>query len=272
MLTYIFFNTLIYGSIAFALSAYFGYGKYLNVALGSFMILWTYTAISIIDYGWSRASLATIFAMIICYVLVNYVVLNRFSNEKQRDLFGLIFTLWASILVENVTNMIYGPVPTSIQLGTFSRWWLCIALVVINALVIYIFNWSFLGKIWKGIYVNTWSIRALGVRVNTMLHALFLALLPCTIAIGVLIADQGTLTANDNLFYIIKGIGIMIMVGIDKKEFIYLGALLYVIIEYVMFVLGGLPVSFKEALILIIILLVLLFRPEGLLSTKARKI
>lgn len=81
-------------------------------------------------------------------------------------------------------------------------------------------------------------MRSLGVHVDKMLQALFLALLPGVIAIGVLIADQGTLRASDNLFYIIKGIGIMIMVGIDKKEFIYLGALLYVIIEYVMFVHG----------------------------------
>lgn len=140
MLTYIFFNTLIYGSIAFALSAYFGYGKYLNVTLGSFMILGTYTVISIIDYGWSRASLAILLAMIACYMMINHIVLHWFPSEKQRDLFGLIFTIGASILVENVTNMIYGPVPTSIHLPTLPRWLLLIVLIAINGLVIYIFR------------------------------------------------------------------------------------------------------------------------------------
>ncbi len=87
MISYILFNTLIYGSIAFILSTYFGYGKYLNVAVGSFMILGTYTILHILQVGRSRAAVCTIAVMILLYWAINTIVLYYFRNEKQRDLF-----------------------------------------------------------------------------------------------------------------------------------------------------------------------------------------
>ncbi len=140
MLTYILFNTLIYGSIAFALSVYFGYGKYLNVAVGSYMILGTYTIVSIFNNGRSRAYIAIILAMVACYMITNYIILHWFQNEQQRDLFGLIFTIGASILIENITNVIYGPVPVSLHIRSISWIWLATILLIINLIIIYIFH------------------------------------------------------------------------------------------------------------------------------------
>jgi len=51
-----------------------------------------------------------------------------------------------------------------------------------------------------------------------------------------LILNETNLRASDGLFYLIKGIGIMILVGVAKKEYMYLGALLYVFIEYLLFI------------------------------------
>ena len=64
----------------------------------------------------------------------------------------------------------------------------------------------------------------------------------------------------------------MIMVGVEKREYIFLGALMYVAIEYILFIGLGLPIEFKETCILVIILAILLIKPQGLFSIKARQI
>jgi branched-subunit amino acid ABC-type transport system permease component len=70
----------------------------------------------------------------------------------------------------------------------------------------------------------------------------------------------------------IKALGIMILVGTTRKEYLFLGALLYVLVEYGLFIVWGLPISYKETLILLVILGVLLFRPEGIFARRERKI
>ncbi len=54
----------------------------------------------------------------------------------------------------------------------------------------------------------------------------------------------------------------MIMIGLEKKEYIYLGALVYVALEYIIFIGLGMPIQYKETLILVIILAILLIKPE----------
>lgn len=272
MTSYILFNTLIYGSIAFILASYFAYGKYLNASLGSFMILGTYAIIRIVKSGRSRESLIVIVSMIILYIVINFIVLHYFRSEKQRDLFGLIFTFGSAIFLENSTSVLFGPTSTSISVWEISTWYLVIALIVINTTIIYAFHRSYTGKIRKGIYTNTPAIRALWVNTNSMLQKLFMLFLPCLLLIGFVIANESTLRASDNLFYLIKWIGIMIMVWLEKKELIYVGALLYVVMEYLLFIQRWVPLSYKEALILVIILVILLARPQWLFSIRSRKI
>ena len=51
----------------------------------------------------------------------------------------------------------------------------------------------------------------------------------------------------------------------DKRQYVYLGALIYVVyvvIEYLLFITRGLPIGFKETLILLMILLILLVKPS----------
>lgn len=272
MLTYILFNTLIYGSIAFIIASYYAYAKFLNATLGSYMILGTYTAIYMMKYGFSWTSMIIILWLIATYFIINIIVTRSFSNEKQRDLFGLIFTLWGSLLIENIINLIYGPNATSISLRTRTPIWLWVILVLTNLIITYVFHMSYNGKIWQGITTQASSIRSLGININRMMTIMMSVFLPILITIGMIIANEWALKPSDNMFYLIKWIGIMIMVWVEKKQYIYLWALIYVTIEYVLFITRWLPIGFKETLILILILGILLIKPEWLFSLNSRKI
>jgi branched-subunit amino acid ABC-type transport system permease component len=271
MTTYILYNTLIYGSIAFIIASYYAYAKFLNATIWSYMIIWSYVTITMIKYGFSWASLWIIAGMIAFYFIVNLIVIKSFSNEKQRDLFGLIFTLWGALIIENMVNILYWPNAISVELRTRTSWWLAITLAVISIVTTYIFHISYNGKIWQAIYAQASSVRSLWVRIDRMLTILMSALLPCMVLIGVIVANEWAIKPSDNLFYLIKWIGIMIMVWVEKKQYVYLWALIYVIIEYILFIKIGLPIGFKETLILCMILLILLIKPEGLFSLRSRK-
>lgn len=272
MLTYILFNTLIYGTISFIIASYYAYAKFLNATLWSYMILGTYTVIHIMKYGFSWTSMVVIIWLIATYFIINIIVTRSFSNEKQRDLFGLIFTLWGSLLIENIVNIIYGPNATSISLWTRTPAWLLISLLIINCIITYIFHISYNGKIWQGITTQASSIRSLGININRMMTIMMSAFLPILITIGVIIANEWALKPSDNMFYLIKWIGIMIMVWVEKKQYIYLWSLIYVTIEYLLFITRWFPIGFKETLILILILGILLIKPEWLFSLTSRKI
>ncbi|USN58880.1 MAG: hypothetical protein H6767_02040 [Candidatus Peribacteria bacterium] len=64
----------------------------------------------------------------------------------------------------------------------------------------------------------------------------------------------------------------MVLVGLRKIEYTLIGACIYVIIEYLLFVEVGLSITYKEALILFIILILLVFKPNGIFSLTSRKI
>ncbi|MEI7477608.1 MAG: hypothetical protein WCJ81_03690 [bacterium] len=57
------------------------------------MIIGAYVGISIIKYGLSLTSVWILLGIVAFYFIVNTIVTRSFRNEKQRDLFGLIFTL-----------------------------------------------------------------------------------------------------------------------------------------------------------------------------------
>lgn len=272
MLSYVLFNTLVYWTIAFILSWYFAYAKYLNLATWSFMILATYAISSWVRNWRSPQHMGIIVGAFLLHRLVNYSILHYFKNEKQRDLFWFIFTLGCSILVENSTQIIYGSSPASLDSMPISRIRLAIILLSMHLLIRYIFKKSYLWIVRQGIYSNTSAICSLGIRTSLLLHTLFSCFFFLSIALSIAIAQQWAIRPSDHLFYMIKGLGIMILVWITKRQYIYVGALLYVILEYVLFIVWWLPLGYKEALILLLLLILLLFKPEWLFSFRQRSI
>ena len=267
-ISYILFNSLVYGIVAFVMMSFFAYIKVLNFALWIVMILLAYI-IQIIYSQWINSiTITLLIGTIIIYLFINWLILKYFKNTKKRELFGLVFTLGASILLENLVNYIFGPNAVSIWGFSLNNTMMLIGFVLINMWVFYFIKRSFLGKIFKGIFENVNVIKSLGFKTNKNLQifSLFLLLLLWVTAWMLLI--NWNVRASDALFYLIKGIWIMILVGITKIEYVFVGTLLYVLLEYVLFIKLWLPIAYKETLVLIIMLLVLMIKPQGLFTRK----
>ena len=154
----------------------------------------------------------------------------------------------------------------------FSRQLLLIIFIVLFVLFYYLYKNTLLGAMLRGIEENSKTIKSLGIKVNVTLQWLFMGMLILLLVMAFIILNEANLRASDGIFYLIKWIWIMILVGISKKEYMLFGALLYVLMEYLLFIQIWLPISYKETLILIIILWVLFFKPEWLFTLIKRKI
>lgn len=274
MLSYILFNTLIYGSLARCMSVWYRYGKFLNIALWSSMIFGTYTFLYLRENHSVRRVYILIFGGLLgVFILINHITIAYFPHASQRDLFGLIFTLGGSLVIENVCYLIYWPNAISSDMRpTPWIWWLVLFILLIFVISTYVFHISYRGKIRQAIESQTNTVRTLGINITSLLHKLFVCLFPFIIILWIFIANNSSLKPSDNLFYFIKAIGIMIMVGIENKYYLYIGALIYVSIEYLLFISRWLPISYKEGLILFLILMVLLVKPQGLFHLFSRTV
>jgi len=266
------FNSLVYGVIAFVFAGFFAYGKFLNLWIGATMIaLWYCIHWFVVD-GFSTGLLITSIGLVWLTVFVNWLTVHSFKNEKQRDLFGLVFTLGVSIFLENTTNYIFGPTSVGFTDMSISTPLMIALFLWVNLLIRYAFGKSYFGVMMKGIWEQSKTVRSLWINVNKVLYWIFTGLLILLAGTAVMILIEGNMRSSDALFYMIKWIGIMILVGIASKQYIMRGALLYVLLEYLMFITRGWPIAYKETLILVIILLVLIFKPQGLFSFWKRRL
>jgi len=271
-LHYILFNTIVYGSIATTLAAFFAFGKFLNLGIWGFLVLGGYGIHAFINHGFSWEVILALSVFLIVYFFVNWLLLHYFPHPKQRDHVGIVLTLGVSIVLENMIGYVFGPSSVSLSLISLPSWSLFLILLGLLGGFWYIFSKTMLGIILKGMFEHSNVIRWLGVPTMKILQWLFGFFLLLLLANSFLILNETNLRASDGLFYLIKGIGIMILVGVAKKEYMYLGALLYVFIEYLLFIQFWFPISYKETLIIAVIVLVLLAKPEWLFSLAKRRV
>ena len=269
---YVLFNTIVYGGMALVFSTFYAYSKIQHLAIGAIMIFLGYVMYDFITNWFQRITLVITLGLVGFYLLTNRLLLRFFPNEKSRDLLSIVFTLAISMLVENSINMIYGPSSVSlsgIEIGLPVLIWL---FLILNIVMFYIFGMTLFGKMMKGIFERRQVVSSLGIRVGRLQNITFFTLLIILALVAGLILVKSNIRSSDAIFYLIKWIGISILVWFSQKQWVFIGALLYVLLEYAMFIWLGRPIMRKESLILVIVLLVLLFKPEWLFSFGKRSI
>lgn len=270
-LSYILFNTIVYGVLATTLAAFMAYWKFLNLAVAAYFVLSSYVVYQLVTFWFGRGFVAISLLLVWVFFCLHQLLLKLFKNEKQRDLAAIVITLSAAYFLDNIIAYFYGPWSINVQnvqigIGTL------IAIFVLLLLVFYyVFSKSTIWVVLKWIYEKTAVIKSLWVRVDRLLQIVFGMFLILLLATSFLYLTKSAIRPTDGIFFLLKAVGIMIMVWVDKKEYMFVGSLLYVIVEYILFIERWLPIVYKETLILFVILAVLLIKPEGLFSLAKRK-
>ncbi len=263
---YIFLNTLIYGILAIALSWFFAYSKFLNFSVGSWLIALSYIITDVFSHGVGRHTLILFFAFIALYYVSTWVLWRLFPHDTQRDHAWLIITLALGWFLENLINYLYGPSSISLSIVSFPGWLMGLIVLILIVFFYYLFARSTIGAVFTWLFEQSSVIRSIWIHSMMLLQSYYTFVLFLLAGVSFVILNQSSIRSSDNLFYLIKGIGIMILVGVNKKEYMIIWAFLYVLLEYFLFAIWWLPLSYKESLVLLIILLVLVFKPEWLFS------
>jgi len=267
---YILYNSIVYWGMAFVFSAMYVYGKVQHLGIGALMIAIWYLIRQYITHWFSLIWLWWVWALLGFYWVTNWILLKMFPNETQRDLLSIIFTIAISMLIENTINYIYWASSVSLTGIEISLPVLGGIFLGLNAVLLYAFGQTIRGKIMHGISERVQVMRSLGVTSHKLQQRTFWAMLVILALVAILVLAEWNMRWSDSIFYFLKWIWISILVWFGNKKWVFIGAFIYVLLEYLIFIVRNLPIVYKESLILSIILLVIILKPEWLFSIGKR--
>ncbi len=279
----------IYALIALGFVTVFNVTGIINFAQGGFAMLGAMISVTINDLEvlaeWSavpRLALAIIGAILLT-TLIGIIIerVTIFPARNAEPLTLIIITVGVYIAMQGVALMIWGTdsytLPSfttlaardsTIRLGSViikaQSFWIWGTTIVVMAALAYFFERTMWGKALRACAVNRQAARLMGISPNRM-SVLSFALAAALGAIGGIVLAPATRPVYDmGLVLGLKGFVAAIMGGLVNAPAAVLGGILLGMIENVGA--GVTRAGIKDIFAFIILILVLLFRPNGILS------
>lgn len=286
-------NALISGSIyalaSSGMSLSFGLLKILNFAHGHLMMLGVY----LFYYFNSDLSMSITSAAFITFALS--ILIAAFTLEvfvlpfyQYSFILTLVSTLALSNILESVVSMVFGVNVKSLDAGSSMQsiefWGIFITpiqiIIILSAIVILgtiaiIVHKSMLGRRIRALSENSFAAESLGVsKIKTSYLVYVTAVVLATLA-GVLVGYETNMQPTMGTAYTVKAFAAMILGGLGNFWGTIISSYILGLVENLSIGLdfGGysLPAGYKDAFAFVIILLVLLVKPEGIFSKRRRK-
>jgi branched-subunit amino acid ABC-type transport system permease component len=267
--------------VASGLTLIFGVVNVLNFAHGSFYLLgtyFTYQLMQMFNNFWVGLLVGVIGAGIVGMV-IEVLFLRRIYGRDQEGAFQLLMTYAFILIIDDVVKFIWGPeyktIPKpsslmgSLNLGTTIVPTYNIFIIVVGLLVV-LFAWYFLTKTDKGKMVRASSLDRnmlglLGTNVPMIMTLVFGVATAMGGLAGILAAPLRTVTPGAGVEVIIDSMIVVVIGGFGNFWGALLGAL--IIGEVLSFGILWMP-ELATVLTFIVMIIVLIVKPEGLLSKK----
>jgi branched-chain amino acid transport system permease protein len=270
-------NGAIYALIALGFSIIFNSTAIINFAQGEFVMLGALTVISLYSLHLGLP-LAFILAILICTAIG--LAFERLAIRSARDatpISLIIITVGGGVLIKGLAMLLWGKdaytlppfsgqKPLMVAGATIlpqSLWIIGITLLLVAGLEIFL-RFTLLGKAMRAASFNPVAARLVGIRVSQMVQFSFGLSAALGAAAGVMIApitmgvyDMGTMLG-------LKGFCAAVIGGLGSIFGGVLGGLVLGIAEA--FASGMLSSGYRDAVAFLILLLVLFFRPQGLIG------
>lgn len=268
--------------ISSGLTLIFGVVNVLNFAHGSFYLLGTYFAyqmIQLFNNFWVGLLAGAIGAGIIGMV-IEFVFLRRIYGRAQEGAFQLLMTFAFILILDDIVKYIWGteyktiPKPDSLM-GSFSIGEVTVPtyniFIIIVGLIVVLFAWYFLSNTNTGTMVRASSLDRemlglLGTNVPMIMTVVFGVATAMGGLAGVLAAPLRTVTPGAGVEFIIDSMIVVVIGGFGNFWGALLGAL--IIGEVLSFGILWMP-ELATVLTFIVMIIVLIVKPEGLLTKKA---
>lgn len=287
-------NALISGSIyaiaSSGLSLAYGLQRILNFAQGHFMMVGAYAFFFVRvmhEGGFAEAGLFTAGVMIALGIFALYVFVLPFSNYSP--MLPFVTTLALGAMLEASVSMLFGVNVQSISRGldfesyeiagvyiTPMQILIIVSAVILLSLLAYLVHGTSFGRKIRALSEHRYAAQSLGTSYTGMTIAVFCLGTLLSGYAGVLVGLETNIQPTMGGAYTIKAFAAMTLGGLGNLWGTVIGSFILGLIENLSIGLdfGGysLPAGYKDAFAFVIILFVLLVKPQGLFRQVARRV
>jgi branched-chain amino acid transport system permease protein len=275
----------LYAMVALGIVLIYRSTRVLNFAHGDVATLATFVAFTLLSRGVSFpvALLASLAAGAAVGIVFYFVVLVR-AQRRGANLLGMvILTLGLALMIQGVVVYLWGAEPVSLPFPISDTKTYKIGLVVISQLSLATMAAGLVGSVLLYLLVqktrlglamratseNVMAAQTLGIPTRLVLSVSWAAASALGVVAGVFLAPALLLDPFFMLDPFLKGFAAAVLGGLNSLPGAVLGALLLGVAES--WTGAYLTIQFKNTLAFIIIILVLLVRPEGLLGKEFKE-
>ena len=272
----------IYALIALALVTTYNITGILNMAQGEFVAIGALSACSLYSAGFSLP-VSFILAVLITAViggLTERLAINPARNSSPMSL--IIITIGVSIALRGAALLIWGTDPYSLPsfsgggslniLGAIinnqSLWIFGLVVFAVSGLYIFMER-TYWGKAVRACVINRVGARLVGINPHILSFMALVASGALGAAAGIVITPVTLATYDMGFVLGLKGFVAAVLGGINSVGGAIVGGLLLGVLE--IFGAGLVSSGFKDAVALIVLIIVLLVRPEGIVSAVTGK-
>lgn len=274
----------LYALMALGLSLVYGILKLVNFAYGEVVLVGGY-ALLVTARGplpWLIAALACVAFAVIISLLLERVAFRPVRNASANTM--LITSFAVSILIQNAARLFISPRPQAVTLPSFFTRTirigdlfisqrdvlsLIVSLIALGTLVLFLRRTT-IGIAMRAAADDFTMSRVLGVRANRVIALAFVisGLLAGIVAVF-WVARIGTITPEMGLTPVLIAFVAIVVGGMDSLEGAVLGGYLIGFLTVgLQTVLPQAALEFQQAFLFLIVILVLLFKPDGLISER----
>jgi branched-chain amino acid transport system permease protein len=278
----------LYALIAYGLGLIMGIMKFLNIAHGSFLILGGYVSFWLFTH-WGIDPYLSIPLVIIATFLMGLILykltlspLLKLPDIDMRISNSLLITFGVIYVLDNAMTLIWTPNSRSImtsytgeainmfgvKLGIVGLCSLGIAILVAVALY-FILSKTYFGKHVRAATQDAEAASLCGVNVQrTYLMSCGIAVALAGVA-GVVVVSSYSITPTSGLSWLLIGIVVMVLAGEGNINAILPAGIILGLVESASIFVVGAP--YRQAVALVIFIIVLMFRPQGLFAGRKQK-
>ncbi|MFB3926504.1 MAG: branched-chain amino acid ABC transporter permease [Syntrophales bacterium] len=274
----------LYGLIAIGYTLVYGILRLINFAHGDVMMVGCYVAfygIFLFSFPWWASFLIAILLTAVVGVMIDIGAYRPVRNAPRIS--ALITAIGVSFLLENLGLVVFGGRPKAfvrpdffsgvrdiagVRILDLNIWTLLITLILLGIILLVIYRTK-AGRAMRCIAFDMETTRLMGVDINRIIAVTFAIGSAAAAAGGIMWAMR--YPQINPLMGILPGLKAFVAAvlgGIGNVTGAMLGGLLIGIIEIVMVAFQPDLAGYRDAMAFAILILILLFRPTGLMGTK----
>lgn len=285
-------NAIITGSLyalmSSGLSLTYGLLKILNFAHGHTMMFGAYMLLYLmetLEYPFSLSLISVLLIMIIFGMLIYNLFIRPFS--KYELILTLVTTIALSNMLESIVSMWFGvnvqSYPSTFGFDSYEFYSIFITkvqlIIIISALSIlgtlaYLIHSTTFGRFVRALSQDPYASQSLGISRQKYTYLVFTLGVVLSAYAGIMLGYETNLSPTMGGNFTIKCFAAMVLGGLGNLWGTVFGSYILSLIENLAIGLEfngfSIPAGYKDAVSFIVILIVLLFFPQGLFNRKKR--